>query len=85
MCVGLPAGHTLAVAKVLQRTLGRKTKERALEGARVHRSEVAQFVGHERGFTFSLCLRLGLDLKGLRDVVERIEYPGLDLSRFEVR
>ena len=44
-------------------------------------SEVAQLVGHERGFTFSAYSPLGLDLKALQEVVERIEYPGLNLRQ----
>ncbi len=57
----------------------------ALERARVHQSEVAQFVGHERGFTFSVYSPLGLDIQGLRQVVEKIEYAGLDLRHLERR
>ena len=45
----------------------------------MHQSEVAQLVGHERGFTFSVYSPLGLDLKGLQRVVEQIRYKGLKL------
>ena len=58
----------------------RKNVVEALERARVHQSEVAQLVGHERGFTFSVYSPLGLDLKGLREVVEKIKYPSLKLE-----
>ncbi len=59
----------------------RKNVVQALERARLHQSEVAQLVGHERGFTFSVYSPRGLDLKGLRRVVEKISYPGLKLRR----
>ena len=49
----------------------RKNVVEALERARVHQSEVAQLVGHGRGFTFSVYSPRGLDLKGLREVVEK--------------
>ncbi|NJM92919.1 MAG: hypothetical protein HC861_10145 [Rhodospirillaceae bacterium] len=49
-----------------------------LENARVPQSEVAQVVGHERaGITFGTYNPHGLDLKALRDVVQRITYKGV--------
>jgi integrase len=49
-----------------------------LENARVPQSEVAQVVGHERaGITFGTYNPHGLDLKSLREVVERVNYKGL--------
>ena len=57
----------------------RKNVVEALERARVHQSEVAQVVGHDRGFTFSVYSPLGLDPVGLRDIVEKIAYLGLEL------
>ncbi len=63
----------------------RKNVVEALERARLHQSEVAQLVGHERGFTFSVYSPLGLDLKGLRSVVGQIRYPGLKLPLFRRR
>ena len=44
---------------------------------------MAQLVGHERGFTFSVYSPRGLDLPGLRAAVERIEYPGLSLEHLD--
>lgn len=58
----------------------RKNVVEALERARLHQSEVAQLVGHHRGFTFSVYSPHGLDLKGLRAVVEKISYPKLKLA-----
>ena len=65
-------------------TLLRKNAVAALERARVHQSEVAQIVGHERGFTFSVYSPLGLDLQDLRVVVEKIAYPKLDIDALTV-
>ena len=62
----------------------RKNVVASLERARVHQSEVAQIVGHERGFTFSVYSPLGLDLHALRDVVEKIAYPKLDIDALTV-
>ena len=55
----------------------RKNVVEALERERVHQSEVALLVGHERGFTFSVYSPLGLDLRGLKKVVEKIAYEGV--------
>jgi hypothetical protein len=57
----------------------RKCFVRALELAKVDRDRVAQIVGHERGFTFRVYNPEGIDVAGLRDVVEAIEYKGLKL------
>ena len=62
----------------------RKNVVAALERARMHQSEVAQIVGHERGFTFSVYSPLGLDLQDLRVVVEKIAYPKLDIDALTV-
>ena len=58
----------------------RKNFVGALERARVHQSEVALLVGHERGFTFSVYSPLGLDMHALADVVERVTYPKLKVG-----
>ncbi len=50
----------------------------ALERALVHQSEVAQIIGHERGFTFSTYSPLGLELAGLVRIIEMIEYRDLE-------
>jgi integrase len=57
----------------------RKCFVRALELAKVDRDRAAQIVGHERGFTFRVYNPEGIDVAGLRDVVEAVEYKGLKL------
>ena len=63
----------------------RKNAVEALERASVNQSEVALLIGHERGFTFSTYSPRGLDLPGLKRVVEQITYPGLDLRHILLR
>jgi len=58
----------------------RATVATALENAGIPESEAVQVLGHEK---MSLSYGLysgGLDLRGLRRVVEKIKYPGLGLS-----
>ncbi len=59
----------------------RKNVVEALERARVHQSEVAQIIGHERGFTFSTYSPLGLELVGLVRIIEMIEYRDLETAQ----
>ena len=59
----------------------RKNVVEALERARVHQSEVAQIIGHERGFTFSTYSPLGLELVGLVRIVEMIQYRELETAQ----
>jgi hypothetical protein len=56
----------------------RRSAIRCLENARVPQSEAAQVVGHERaGITFGTYNAEGMNLKALRDVVEKIVYKGI--------
>ena len=57
----------------------RKNFVRALELAKVDRDRAAQVVGHERGFTFGTYNPEGIDVAGLREVVEAVKYKGLKL------
>ena len=57
----------------------RKNFVRALELAKVDRDRAAQIVGHERGFTFRVYNPEGIDVAGLREVVEAVNYKGLTL------
>ena len=59
----------------------RKSFVRALELAGVDRDRAALVVGHERGFTYREYNPEGLDVAMLREVVELVRYPGLDLLR----
>jgi integrase len=58
----------------------RKNVVGALERERVHQSEIARLVGHEPGFTVKTYNPIGLGLRELRAIVEKIKYPGLKLS-----
>jgi len=57
----------------------RKCFVRALELAQVDRDRAAQIVGHERGFTFRVYNPEGVDMAGLREIVEQVAYPGASL------
>ncbi len=57
----------------------RKNFVRALEAAKVDRDRAALVVGHERGFTFRVYNPEGIDVAGLREVVEAVRYKGLNL------
>lgn len=50
---------------------------RALELAQVDRDLAAHVIGHDRSFTYRVYNPDGVDLRLLRDVVERVAYPGL--------
>jgi hypothetical protein len=53
-----------------------------LESARVPQSGAAQVVGHQRpGITFGNYNPEGMNLKALREVVEKIGYKGLAAQR----
>ncbi len=57
----------------------------ALEAAKVPQHEAAQVIGHERkGMTYGR-YSAGLDINDLKSVVEKIAYPGLDLSHLDLR
>ena len=57
----------------------RKNVGTALERARVPESEAVQVLGHEKLSMSYTVYSLGLDMAGLRSVVEKIVYPHLDL------
>jgi integrase len=57
----------------------RKCFVRALELAKVDRDRAAQVIGHERGFTFRAYNPEGVDVAGLREVVEAVRYSGLKI------
>ncbi len=49
--------------------------------AKVDRDRLALVVGHERGFTVRVYNPEGIDVAGLREVVEAVKYEGLKLTR----
>jgi len=50
----------------------------ALNQAGVHQADIAAVIGHAQGFTLDVYSG-GPGLKRLRDVVEKVKYPGLKL------
>ncbi|WP_417799074.1 hypothetical protein, partial [Terasakiella pusilla] len=59
----------------------RRSVIQVLERARLPQTEVAQVVGHEKaGITFGTYNPDGLEVGTLRDVIETIRYPILDIS-----
>jgi integrase len=61
----------------------RKNVGTALERARVPESEAVQILGHDKMTMSYSVYSLGLDLPALRETVEKIQYPGLDLKHLE--
>lgn len=59
----------------------RKNAAQALKDARATPAEIAELVGHERGFTVETYAPLGLPVKALKELIERVRYPGLRFSR----
>jgi len=56
----------------------RKNFVTALDNAGASQADVAAIVGHERGFSFDRYSE-GKSLPALRDIIERVKYPGLRL------
>ena len=52
----------------------------ALERARVPENEAVQLLGHEKMSMSYSVYSLGLDLRGLQDVVERVRYDGMNFQ-----
>ncbi len=57
----------------------RKNFATALDNAGFTRDDIAALIGHERGFTLETYSG-GKGLKALRDIVQRVRYPGLRLT-----
>jgi hypothetical protein len=47
-------------------------------------AEIAELIGHEQGFTFSVYAPMQLPMKALKELIERVRYPGLRLSHLYV-
>jgi hypothetical protein len=43
-------------------------------------AEIAELIGHKRGLTVETYAPLGLPMPALKELVERIKYPGLRLD-----
>lgn len=62
----------------------RKNAAQALKNAQTTVNEIAELIGHERGFTVETYAPLGLPVPVLKEIVERIAYPRVDFSRLHV-
>ena len=61
---------------------GRKNTAQALKDARATPAEIAKLIGHEQGFT--LYAPMQLPVPALRELIERVKYPGLRLDHLHV-
>jgi len=48
-------------------------------------AEIAELIGHEQGFTFSVYAPMQLPMKALKELIERIHYPGLRLKHLYIK
>jgi len=62
----------------------RKNVAQALKDKRATAAEIAELIGHEQGFTFSVYAPMQLPMKALKELIERVRYPGLRLSHLYV-
>jgi integrase len=60
----------------------RKNVAQALKDRRATPAEIAELIGHEQGFTLSVYAPMQLPARTLRELIERIKYPGLRLKHF---
>jgi len=63
----------------------RKNVAQSLKDKRATPAEIAELIGHEQGFTFSVYAPMQLPMKALKELIERIRYPGLRLSHLYVK
>ena len=57
----------------------------ALKDKRATQVEIAELIGHEQGFTFLVYAPMQLPMKALKELIERIRYPGLRLNHLYVK
>ena len=62
----------------------RKNVAQALKDARATPAEIAELIGHEQGFTLSVYAPMQLPVKALRELIERVKYPGLRLNHLHI-
>ena len=62
----------------------RKNAAQALKDASTTPAEIAELIGHERGFTVETYAPLQLPVPRLKSLIERIKYPGLRLKHLHV-
>jgi integrase len=57
----------------------RKNVAQALKDKRATPAEIAELIGHEQGFTLSVYAPMQLPIKVLKQLIDRVRYPGLRL------
>lgn len=62
----------------------RKNVAQALKDKRGTPAEIAELIGHEQGFTLSVYAPMQLPVKELKELIERVKYPGLRLNYLHV-
>ena len=63
----------------------RKNVAQALKDKRATQVEIAELIGHEQGFTFSVYAPMQLPMRALKELIERIHYPGLRLKHLYIK
>ncbi len=63
----------------------RKNVAQALKDKRATQVEIAELIGHEQGFTFSVYAPMQLPMRALKELTERIYYPGLRLKHLYIK
>jgi hypothetical protein len=62
----------------------RKNAAQALKDARATPAEIAEVIGHEKGFTLSVDALIALPVERLQELVERIRFDALRLDHLHV-
>jgi len=62
----------------------RKNVAQALKDKRATPAEIAELIGHEQGFTLSVYAPMQLPLEALKELIERVKYPGLRLTHLHI-
>jgi hypothetical protein len=60
----------------------RKNVAQALKNKRATAAEIAELIGHEQGFTFSIYAPMQLPMKALKELIERVRLPWIALKPF---
>jgi hypothetical protein len=55
-----------------------------LKDKRATQAEIAELIGHEQGFTNKFYTPLQLPMPALKELIERVGYPGLNLTHLHV-
>ena len=63
----------------------RKNAAQALKNKRATPAEIAELIGHEQGFTLSTYAPMQLPMPALKELIERIKYPGLKLNHLHAK